>query len=354
MSFRRFRLEHVDQDGVADVERRGGLGVAAVELAVADHALALGPDVDEDLVAIDPNDRSLDDVAMLEAADVRILLGEQLGHRRRLRPGRPSRLGRRRLGDLPGEVVGHGGGLDGLLGELHGGGLDDQRLNGELPGSLVGRKRLGGQLLGGVLHHDGLGDELLGDGLGRKRLGRQLLRGVFIAGGLRDRGLLGELLGGHLGLHRLCDELLGDDVRDDRVLGELLGDHLGLDRFHGQPFRDGVCHDRLFRELHGGFDRRAFLDHRDRRIGRRRCLRCLGRRILRGGLRGGRLLLLFRQGSLLLVWIPPEKRGRRPSLARAVVGFQVRGPCAVRAVRPSGGVGRVGSSACRPAGAARV
>ena len=82
----RLRLEDVDEDGVADRERGLRLGVPAVELAVRDDAFALGADVDEDLVLVDPDDGPLDDVAVLEALDVRVLLGEQLLHRRRLRP----------------------------------------------------------------------------------------------------------------------------------------------------------------------------------------------------------------------------------------------------------------------------
>jgi NADPH:quinone reductase-like Zn-dependent oxidoreductase len=42
-------------------------------------------DVDEDLVLVDPDDLTLDDVAVLEALDVRVLLREQLLHRGRLR-----------------------------------------------------------------------------------------------------------------------------------------------------------------------------------------------------------------------------------------------------------------------------
>ena len=60
------------------------LGVAAVQLAVADDALRLGADVDEDLVLVDAHDGALDDVAVLEAADLAGLLVEQLFHRRRL------------------------------------------------------------------------------------------------------------------------------------------------------------------------------------------------------------------------------------------------------------------------------
>ena len=85
--------------------------MAAEELAVADDALALGADVDEDLVLVDADDRAFDDVAVLEALDVGVLLGEQLLHRRRLgaevargrgrsgssasRPRRPRRSARR-------------------------------------------------------------------------------------------------------------------------------------------------------------------------------------------------------------------------------------------------------------------
>ena len=80
----RFRLQHVHEDRVADVEGRLALAVAPEQLAIADDALALGADVDEDLVLVDANDLTLDDVTVLEALDVRVLLGEELGHRRRL------------------------------------------------------------------------------------------------------------------------------------------------------------------------------------------------------------------------------------------------------------------------------
>ena len=45
----------------------------------------LRADIDEDLVLVDPDDGALDDIAVLEALDVGVLLGEQLLHRRRLR-----------------------------------------------------------------------------------------------------------------------------------------------------------------------------------------------------------------------------------------------------------------------------
>ena len=91
----RLGLEDVDQDGVADVELRLALAMATEQLAIADDALALGADVDEDLVLVDADDLALDDVTVLEALDVRVLLGEQLLHRRRLgalrrAPGRPA------------------------------------------------------------------------------------------------------------------------------------------------------------------------------------------------------------------------------------------------------------------------
>ena len=102
-----------------------GLGVAAVQLAVADDALRLGADVDEDLVLVDAHDGALDDVAVLEAADLAGLLGEQLLHRRRLgagrhraRGGRGGRLGLARGGlgasaasAAPGAAASAAGGL---------------------------------------------------------------------------------------------------------------------------------------------------------------------------------------------------------------------------------------------------
>src|SRR2546423_949062 len=84
MALLRLRLEDIHEDGVADIELRLRLGMAAVQLTVADDALALGADVDEDLVLVDPDDAALDDIAVLEALDVRVLLGEELLHRRRL------------------------------------------------------------------------------------------------------------------------------------------------------------------------------------------------------------------------------------------------------------------------------
>ena len=76
------------------------LGVAAVELAVADDAFRLGADVDEDLVLVDADDVAFDDVAVLEAPDLGRLLVEQLLHRRRLGAVVDTRRGSGRLRGL--------------------------------------------------------------------------------------------------------------------------------------------------------------------------------------------------------------------------------------------------------------
>ena len=104
----RFRLEDVDQDRIPDGQLGLALAMATEQLAVADDALALGPDVDQDLVLVDADDLALDDVAVLEALDVGILLGEQLLHRRRLGSERTRR--RRLL-----LVIARGGRVGGLL-----------------------------------------------------------------------------------------------------------------------------------------------------------------------------------------------------------------------------------------------
>ena len=97
MAVRGFRLQDVDEDGVADREFRLRLGIAPVEFAIADDALRLGADIDEHLVLVDAHDDALDHVAMLEAGDVARLLGEQLLHGGGLRtithplPPRPPR-----------------------------------------------------------------------------------------------------------------------------------------------------------------------------------------------------------------------------------------------------------------------
>src|SRR5204863_5555546 len=73
-----------------------------------DDALALGADVDEDLVLVDPDDAAFDDITVLEALDVRVLLGEELLHRRRL----GTALARGRRGFLI--RFGGGGGIRGV------------------------------------------------------------------------------------------------------------------------------------------------------------------------------------------------------------------------------------------------
>ena len=87
----RLGLEDVDQDRVADGQLRLALAMATEQLAIADDAFALGADVDQDLVLVDPDDLALDDIAVLEALDVRVLLGQELLHRRRLRAERRGR-----------------------------------------------------------------------------------------------------------------------------------------------------------------------------------------------------------------------------------------------------------------------
>ena len=146
VAFLGFRLQHVDEDHVPDGKLRRGFGMPTVELAVRNDTLALGADVDEDLVAIDADDGAFDDVTVLEAADVGVLLGEELFHGRGLGPhdrGRRGQLvqlfGRRRIGNLGfghrdwleggrgGRLTGldclGGGGLGGLVGGGYAGGL---------------------------------------------------------------------------------------------------------------------------------------------------------------------------------------------------------------------------------------
>ncbi len=84
VALRRLGLQDVDEDGVADGELRLCFRVPPVELAIAHDAFTLGADVDQDLVLVDPNHDSFHDIAVLEALDVGVLLGEQLLHRRRL------------------------------------------------------------------------------------------------------------------------------------------------------------------------------------------------------------------------------------------------------------------------------
>ena len=179
------------------------LGVATVELAVADDAFALGADVDEDLVLVDADDGALDDVAVLEALDVGVLLREQLLHRGRLGAGRDrARRGRRRrcLGLGLGRVgrrrsaSASGASISGPLPQ-RGLGLGWRHVGGGCF-CLVERRRRG---LGGIGGGDGgLGQHLLGRGL-RGRCGRLirccgrlgLHRPAFRLGGWRSTSAAG-------------------------------------------------------------------------------------------------------------------------------------------------------------------
>ena len=234
MALGRLRLQDVDQDRVADGERRRRLGVPPVQLTIADDPFALRADVDQDLVAVDAHDRALDHVAVLEAADVRVLLRQQLGHGRRLgtRGDRGLGLGRGRLRDLGGEVVGDRLGRHGLLGQLLGGGLDDHGLDDQLPCRLIGDVGFRCQLLGCVLRDDGLGGQLPCRLIGDVGFRCQLLGCVTVACGHGGHGFLGELLGGLVGDDGLGDEFLGSRVRHRGVDRELLGGRLRLERFH--------------------------------------------------------------------------------------------------------------------------
>ena len=168
MALGRLRLQDVDEDDIADRDLRLRLPVAPKELAVADHALRLGADVDEDLVLVDTDNGPFDHVAMLEALDVRVLLGEQLLHRGRLGTG-PSDGGRGRF------VLRLGVRGRGSLGCLV---LGNQVRDGRRVGCLL---RGGGRGLGGGLGNGGL----VGDGDGRDGLfGRRSVDGGC---GLRRR-----------------------------------------------------------------------------------------------------------------------------------------------------------------------
>ena len=147
---------------------RLGLGVAAVELAVADDAFRLGADVDEDLVLVDPNDIALDHVTVLEALDVLALLGEELLHGRRL--GSEVAHGRRLWFGLDGfhgldgfghrrrvlDCRGRGGGrvvACGVCGRINGGAGRDRLVSGLMPRGP--RARLGPRLGSGPARRQG-------------------------------------------------------------------------------------------------------------------------------------------------------------------------------------------------------
>ena len=156
----RFRLQDVDENHVPDSQLRRGFGMPTVELAVRDDTFALGPDVDENLVSIDPNDGAFDDVTVLEASDIRVLLGQQLLHggglrapdnrHRRAFLGLVGLLGGRRVGDLR---FAHRDGFERSRGGRLGAGFD--RRDGARLGGLVGDRYAGGLL--GRLVSDGGG-----------------------------------------------------------------------------------------------------------------------------------------------------------------------------------------------------
>ena len=89
VALRRLGLEDVDEHLVADLSSGRRLvavarAAAVHQLAVADDALALATEVDEDLVRVDADDRALDHVAVLEALHLVVGVVEQLGHGHRL------------------------------------------------------------------------------------------------------------------------------------------------------------------------------------------------------------------------------------------------------------------------------
>jgi hypothetical protein len=148
----RLWLEHIDENDVTDRQLRLALGVTPVELAVADDAFGLCPDVDEDLVLVDADNRAFDDVAVLEALDIGVLLGEQLLHRGGLRTELADR-------DRLLFLVLTGGGRVGGVGLVQRGA--GNRLRG---GPLLGLGRL-------LLDHAGIsGGGISGGGIGCRRL----------------------------------------------------------------------------------------------------------------------------------------------------------------------------------------
>ena len=249
----RLGLEHVDEDGVADVEGRLALAVATEQLAVADDAFALGPDVDQDLVLVDPDDLALDDVAVLEALDVRVLLGEELLHRRRLGAERASRgrlllvvAGGRRIGGLVGAQrfrcrCGVGGAAGAASVTARAGGLAMAGGGFGLGGGLGGRRSAARARRARSASararrrrrqaraRAGSGSGARGDGGGGGRPtasggAAARPRGVGLGLGGRGSGLRVGRWGGSVGVR---GGLVGDGNRRDGVLGRLVG---GRDR----------------------------------------------------------------------------------------------------------------------------
>ena len=168
------------------------LGVAAVQLAVADDAFALGADVDEDLVLVDADDRALDDVAVLEALDVRVLLGEQLLHRRRLGP---IVARRRRTGSSSSlAAAGAASSSSALTRPRPSAGRRQAPSDAGGVGGLVGVGGRGSSAVAGLggLRGDGLGrgalDRLGGFGLDGRRAASRSLSGSIVGSGARAVG----------------------------------------------------------------------------------------------------------------------------------------------------------------------
>ena len=213
----RLRLEDVDEDGVADRRAAGWPSrVAAEQLAVADDAFALGADVDEDLVLVDPDDGALDHVAVLEALDVRVLLGEQLLHRRRL-GAELARAGPARALVL---AVGASA-VSAALGGCH------RRSSASAGASAIrgatgsARRRARLRRLCGRRRRLGLGGDRRPASVdGRLGLGRRLRLGV----GCGRRSVAAR--GGRFGSRRRLagGGLVGDGDRRDGLFGRLVGD----------------------------------------------------------------------------------------------------------------------------------
>ena len=251
----RLGLEDVDEDDVADVEGRRRLGVATVELAVRDDAFALGADVDEDLVLVDADDVAFDDVAVAEALDVGVLLGEELLHRRRLGAGPDGgRLGlgggRRVLGVLGGQdgdggVGGPAAGAAAGFGAADVGATAGVAAAGGATGGGIGRR--GGERRAGPARPERRRRPGRARGGARRAHGRRARRRRARAGdGAADGGGRAERRRGSPGRRarrRRCGGTRGRGGRRARGVGRLV---------RGGLVGDGQCRDGLLGRLVGG------------------------------------------------------------------------------------------------------
>ena len=213
VALRRLGLQDVHEDGVADIQGGLPLTVPTEQLAVTDDAFALGADVDEDLVLVDADDLTFDHVAVLEALDVGILLGEQLLHGRRLR-AEGARMLRLLVLVTRSRGVGHVGRAQVLSGRL--------RVNGRL--------RFSGRCRGRYDAREFWSSSRLRLGLGSNDLRGDLdvvLSGIRRGGDLRLRG---GFLGAGGGL--VCD-----GNRRDGIFGRLVGHGGDSFRFRRGPAR---------------------------------------------------------------------------------------------------------------------